>query len=395
MTRVAYFDCFAGASGDMILGALVDAGVSLDELRAALGKLPVTGYDLRFERVTRASLASGRVHVDLDGRPQPQRSLADITAIIASSGLPPVDRERGIAIFQRLADAEAAVHGVGPEEVHFHEVGALDAIVDVMGAVVGLRLLGIEACFVSSMPSGSGSARSAHGSLPVPAPATLELLSRAGAPIRQDGGERGELVTPTAAAVLTTLGLFERPPLTLDRVGYGAGSRDPAEYPNVLRIWVGTTGAAPTRQILQIETNIDDMPAEQFGYVQERLFAVGALDVWFTPVQMKKNRPAAVISALCPAYAESALVEVLLRETTTLGVRLWKVRRHEVERESVTFVSSLGDVGVKLKRLPGERARVAPEYESCRAIALRTGLPLADVYRIVASEAEDRFAGAG
>jgi pyridinium-3,5-bisthiocarboxylic acid mononucleotide nickel chelatase len=391
VTRLAYFDCFAGASGDMILGALVDSGASFEELRAALAGLPVSGYELRFERVRRAGLDAGRVHVDLNDRPQPRRNLKDIIEIIESSGIPPADQQRGVAIFRRLADAEAAVHGIRSDEVHFHEVGAVDAIVDVLGAVIALRLLGIEECFISPLPSGSGSVRSAHGALPVPAPATLELLSRAGAPIRQDGGERGELVTPTAAAILTTVGRFERPPLTLERVGYGAGSRDPVEYPNVLRVWLGAASAVPARRILQIETNIDDMPGEQFGYVQERLFACGALDVWFTPVQMKKNRPAAVISVLCADSAESAIVEVLLRETTTLGLRIWEVRRHEVERESVMFVSSLGEAAVKLKRLPGERSRVAPEYESCRAIALRTGLPLAQVYRVVASEAEEHF----
>jgi uncharacterized protein (TIGR00299 family) protein len=391
VANLAYFDCFAGASGDMILGALVDAGVSPEDLQSQLRRLSLPGYGLRFERVQRAGIAAARVHVDLDDREQPRRQLADIKEIIETSDLPLTDREQGVAIFGRLADAEAAVHGIALDQVHFHEVGAVDAIVDVMGAVIGLRLLGIDACFVSPVPSGSGIAQSSHGALPVPAPATLALLARARAPVRQDAGERGELVTPTAAAILTTLGRFERPMLTLDRIGYGAGSRDPEGYPNVLRIWVGSGEAIPGRRLLQLETNIDDMPAEQFGYVQERLFACGALDVWFTPVMMKKNRPATVISLLCPAATEPAVVDILLRETTTLGLRIWEVRRHEVERESMTFLSSIGEAAVKLKRLPGERARVAPEYDSCREIALRTGLPLPEVYRIVASEAEGRL----
>jgi uncharacterized protein (TIGR00299 family) protein len=392
VSRLAYFDCFAGASGDMILGALVDAGVSFVDLETDIGRLPLDGYGLRFERVSRSGLTAGRVHVDLDAREQPHRRLADITRIIQSSSLPSIDRERGVAVFRRLAEAEASVHGTGINEVHFHEVGAVDAIVDVMGAVIGLRLLGVDDCFVSAVPSGSGTTHSAHGVLPVPAPATMALLSQSHAPIRAEGGERGEMVTPTAAAILTTLGRFERPRMTLEGVGYGAGSRDPAEYPNVLRVWLGKGEWTPARQILQLETNIDDMPAEQFAYVQERLFSSGALDVWFTPVIMKKNRPATVISALFPAAAESALVDVLFQETTTLGLRIWEVRRHEAERESMSFASSLGEAAVKLKRLPGERVRVAPEYDSCREIALRTGLPLPEVYRIIAAEAEERLA---
>jgi pyridinium-3,5-bisthiocarboxylic acid mononucleotide nickel chelatase len=274
------------------------------------------------------------------------------------------------------------------EEVHFHEVGAVDAIVDVMGAVIGLRLLGVDAAYASALPMGNGSARSAHGRIPAPGPATLELLARVNAPIREDAGERGELVTPTGAAILTTLASFSRPAMTLDRVGCGAGGRDPAGIPNVLRVWIGESQDRPARRLLQIETNIDDMPAEHFGYVQERLFAAGALDVWFTAAQMKKNRPATVLSLLCPPAAEPAMVNVLLTETTTLGLRLWEVRRHEAEREVFTFESTLGPVAVKLKRLPNEPPRIAPEYESCREIALRTGISLSEVYRLVAREAE-------
>jgi uncharacterized protein (TIGR00299 family) protein len=372
----------------MLLGALVDAGLGLDDLRRELASLQVGGYTLWAERVQRAGIAATRVHVDLDPDEQPQRHLTDILQLIAASALPAADRERGSLVFQRLAEAEAAVHGTSIEAVHFHEVGAVDAIVDVLGAVIGLRLLGVEQCFASPVPTGSGTARAEHGQIPVPAPATLELLARAGAPLRADGGERGELVTPTGAAVLATLARFERPGMTLERVGYGAGSRDPAERPNVLRLWLGEGESRPARRLLQIETNIDDMPAEHFGYVQERLFAVGALDVWFTPIQMKKNRPATLLSVLCPLEAEAAIAGVLLRETSTLGLRLHEVRRHEAARESLHFHSSLGEAAIKLKRLPGEPPRIAPEYESCRAIALHSGLPLAEVYRRVTAEAE-------
>jgi len=375
----------------MILGALVDVGLSVDALREELGLLRLDGYALRSERVLRAGLAATRVHVDVESGDQPQRRLTDILQIIEGSALPAADCGRGVDVFRRLAQAEAAVHGTSIEEVHFHEVGAVDAIVDIMGAVVGLRLLGIDACYASALPAGSGSARSAHGVIPVPGPATLALLASAGAPIREDAGEHGELVTPTGAAILTALARFERPAMRLERAGYGAGGRDPEGVPNVLRLWLGTGEDTPGRRLLQVETNIDDMPAEQFGYVQERLFACGALDVWFSPVQMKKNRPATVISLLCSPGAEAEVVEVLLRETTTLGLRIWEVRRHEAERESLTFASSLGEAAVKIKRLPGSAPRIAPEYDSCREIALRTGLPLAEVYRIIGSEAEARL----
>ncbi|MGI8553059.1 MAG: nickel pincer cofactor biosynthesis protein LarC [Dehalococcoidia bacterium] len=391
MPLLAYFDCFSGASGDMILGALVDAGVSLDHLRDQLGLLGIAGYQLRAERVMRAGISATQVHVDLEPGEQPHRRLSDLLAIILRSGLPETDKAHASRVFTRLAEAEAAIHGTGVDEVHFHEVGAVDAIVDVVGVIIGLRLLGIEACYASPVPSGNGSARSAHGEIPVPAPATLELLARVGAPIRADSGERGELLTPTGAALLTTLARFARPAMALERVGYGAGGRNPPERPNVLRLWLGRGVQEPAGQLLEIETNIDDMAAEFFGFVQERLFEVGAVDVWFTAIQMKKNRPATKLSLLCPASHESAVVGVLMRETTTLGVRIREVRRHEARRESLRFESSLGDVAVKVKRLEGEAPRVAPEYESCREIALRTGLPLSEVYRVTAREAEARL----
>jgi uncharacterized protein (TIGR00299 family) protein len=388
MAVVAYFDCFSGASGDMILGALVDAGLSIERMRDELRLLHLSGYELRAERLTRAGLAATRVHVDLDDAVQPHRHLSDVHQIIEASDLEPSDKQRGAEIFHRLAQAEATVHGTSVEEVHFHEVGAIDAIVDVMGAVVGLRLLGVETCYASALPAGNGSARSQHGRIPVPGPATLALMAQVNAPLREDLGERGELVTPTGAAILTTLARFERPAMSLKKVGYGAGGRDPADVPNVLRVWLGETQERPVRRLLQIETNIDDMPAEHFGYVQERLFAVGALDVWFTAAQMKKNRPATVLSLLCSEAAEPEVVNVLLRETSTLGLRKWEVRRHEADRESLNFESTLGPAAVKVKRLPNESPRIAPEYESCREIALRTGLPLPEVYRILAVEAE-------
>jgi len=388
MARVGYLDCFSGASGDMILGAMVDAGLSLASLRAELAKLPLTGYRLSARKVRRADLAATQVRVAL-AKKQPSRKLADILSLIEGGSLPPADKEKGVAIFRRLAEAEAKVHGLPLAEMHLHEVGAVDAIVDVMGAVTGLRLLGVEELFASALALGGGTTQSSHGALPVPAPATLELVASVGAPtIAHQGREERELLTPTGAAIITTLAHFQRPAVKVDCVGYGAGSRDIPGWPNVLRLWLGTAVEEARSLMLLAETNIDDMSPEILGYVQERLFVSGAADVWLTPIQMKKGRPGVTLSVLCPVEAEGAIVSLLLRETSTLGVRLREVRRQEAEREVLEFESSLGPAVVKVKRLPGEPPQAAPEYEVCRRLAEASGRPLAEVYRIVQAEAQ-------
>lgn len=391
MSRIAYLDCFSGVSGDMLLGALVDAGLSAEELRSELAKVGVGGYRLDVAKTRRGSLAATQVTVALEEAEQPHRRLADILALIEESGLPPKDKERGGEIFQRLADAEARVHGVEPNEVEFHEVGAVDAIVDVLGAVVGLRLLGIGDVYCSPLPAGGGTIASAHGKLPVPAPATLSLLAEAGAPLAAGPDPGFELVTPTGAAIITSLARFRRPAMTLEATGYGAGARDIDGRPNVLRVWLGRTLSDRPATMLLIETNIDDMAPELYGYAQERLFEAGAADVWLTPVQMKKGRPGVLLAVLCSVELEDAIVQVLLRETSTLGVRVREVARHEAERESLEFESSLGPAAVKVKRLPGQPASVAPEYEVCAQLARERGLPLIEVYRIIQAEATARL----
>ena len=298
----------------------------------------------------------------------------------------------GSRVFQRLAEAEAKVHGETVETVHLHDVGAIDAIVDVMGTVAGLRLLEVEALGSSALPVGSGSVEGPHGTLPVPAPATLELLARAKAPVRAANGGRGELVTPTGAAIVTALAKFERPEMTLERAGYGAGSREIAGRPNVLRLWVGEAVTSATRPMLLIETNIDDMTGELLAYARDRLLEAGAADVWFTSIQMKKGRPGVMLSVICTEAEEEAVARLLLRETSTLGVRVRPIQRWEAEREVIEFESSLGSAAVKVKHIPGEPPRVAPEYEACKRIAEVTGLPLADVYRVVEAEGEARIA---
>ena len=399
MGRIAYLDCFSGVSGDMVLGALVDVGVPLEEMRAELAKLPLAGYSLEARRVTKGGLAAVQAVVRVQERPTP-RALADVTDIIDKSSLPLVDRERGIAVFRRLAEAEAAVHGETVETVHLHDVGAVDAMVDVMGSIAGLRLLGVEALYCSPLPSGEGRVEGRHGTLPLPAPAALELLARAGAPLRATDAGKGELVTPTGAAIVATLASFQRPEMTLERVGYGAGSRELPERPNVLRLWLGQGVAQATRPMILLETNIDDMTGEMLGYVLEKLLAGGAADAWLTPVQMKKGRPGVVLSVICAEVQEEPLARLLLRETTTLGVRVRPVHRWEAEREVVEFESSLGPAAVKVKRLPAGRhglpdepPGVAPEYEACKRLAEASGLPLAEVYRIVKAEGEKSASG--
>ncbi len=390
MTRTAYLDCFSGISGDMLLGALVDAGLDTSSLRDELARLRVEGWSLRTEQVRRAGLTATKAHIDLSETRQPHRRLPDIVSIIGGSSLHEADKQHALDVFRRLADAEARVHGAVPEQIDFHEVGALDAIVDIVGGVVGLRLLGIEQLYCSALPVGGGTVRGAHGALPVPAPATLELIAMANAPLAASSGDRPmEMVTPTGAALVTTLARFERPSMHLATVGYGAGGRDPEGWPNVLRLWLGDAIEPARPAMLLVETNIDDMNPEIYGYVQEKLFAAGAADVWFQSIQMKKNRPGVMLSVLCSADREDAITAVLLRETSTLGVRVSTISRHEAERETFEFASSLGPATVKVKRLPGEPPRVAPEYEACRRLAEARGLPLAEVYRIVAREALD------
>ena len=391
--RIGYFNCFSGVSGDMILGALLDAGLSLDSLTAELARLPLSGYRISAQPASRGVITGMQVIVAVDERAREHRGIKDILSLVENSELSQRAKERSALIFNRLATAEAKVHRVPIEEVHFHELGAIDAIVDVIGAVIGLELLGIEALFCSPLPAGSGTVQTEQGVIPVPAPATLELMATSGAPIRATPSpELGELITPTGAAIVTTLASFESPTLSLERIGYGVGSRELAAMPNVLPLWIGE-GTAEERQLLLMETNIDDMSPELHGYVMERLFEHGALDVWFTPIQMKKNRPAVMLSVLAPPQAEGEIVDTLLRETSTLGLRRQMVGRHESEREIIAFDSSLGRVMVKVKCFRGARISLSPEFEDCRRLAKEHGLPLQEVYRIITAEASAQLLG--
>ncbi len=390
--RVGYLDCFSGVSGDMLLGAILDAGLPFGDLDDALHALPIGGFTFSAGKVKRAGIAATHAVVEVADE-QPARSLDDILEIIAGSRLPPPDKERAGTIFRRLAEAEAKVHGEELGAVHLHDVGAVDAIVDVAGAVAGLRLLGVESLYCSPLPFSSGEVSGPHGKLPLPAPATLALLATASAPMRPLE-EAGELVTPTGAAIVTTLADFSRPAMTIRGVGYGAGTRDPGVRPNVLRLVLGEASAQnPTQPMLLIETNIDDMTPELVAYAQQKLLEAGAADAWVTPVQMKKGRAGVMLSAICSEAQEEAIARLMLRETSTLGVRVRPVHRWEAEREVIEFESSLGPAAVKLKRLPGERPGIAPEFEACRRLAEESGLPLQEVYRTVEREARARLEG--
>jgi pyridinium-3,5-bisthiocarboxylic acid mononucleotide nickel chelatase len=400
MPTAIYFDCFSGISGDMALGALLDAGLSLDALRADLEKLGIAGWSIAAERGMRHYLAGTRALVHAPEQTT-HRHLADVRAIIEASALAPYVKERSLRVFTLLAEAEGQVHGIPAEQVHFHEVGALDAIVDIVGVIAGLALLGVEEVYASPLPLGLGWTRAAHGLLPLPAPAVLALLAAAGAPTLPDEAP-GELVTPTGAALLAGLATFRRPPMRIARVGYGLGMRE-LERPNALRVWIGETPVVGSRSsvaashgqpttdyeqpttdnIVLLETNIDDQPAEQLAYAVERLLALGALDVWLMPIQMKKGRSGTLLSALAPAELEEAAVALIMRETTTLGVRRRSVERHVCEREVVTVATPLGVVRVKRKRWQGEDLGTAPEYEDCARLAREHRVPLREVYRLV------------
>jgi len=376
--KIAYFDCLSGISGDMILGALVDLGVPLESLKAQLQNLKLKGYNLEARIEEIHHLRATQVEVKVSGA-QPDRHLADIRRILEESPLSEGIREKALVVFDRLAEVEAAIHGVSKEEVHFHEVGAVDAIVDVVGSLIGLEILGVEKVYSSPVSLGSGHIKAAHGVLPVPSPATLKLLE--GFPVRKTNIP-AELATPTGVAILTTLAeKSDVPTFQLQKVGYGAGHRKLKEIPNLLRIFLGEVqipGSA--EQLLLVETNIDDMNPELYPHVMERLFESGALDVYLTPVIMKKGRPGMVISALIPMESREVLIQTLYRETTTLGVRVTPVQRWKLPRDIRVVSTPLGEVRVKVSYLDNH-IQMTPEFEDCRRIAREKGMPLREVYQ--------------
>ena len=421
--KVLYFDCFSGASGDMIVGALIDAGVPFEEIRRSLGSLSIDPAAVWVEHVTRAGLsatkfcvrgegAGGHEHPshpapsDLLSHPAPShpapsdapshpapshpshRTLADIYTLLDRSLLSPAGQERAKSLFARLGEVEGAIHGTPPDKVHLHEVGALDSVVDIVSAVCALELVGAERIVSSPLNVGSGTIQSAHGLYPVPAPATLRLLQ--GAPI-YSGPQTVEMVTPTGALLITTYATAfgPVPAMRVRAIGYGAGSRDLRDTPNVLRLMVGETegeaagdsaGAlSPSHSVVVVEAEIDDMNPQIFGVVMDQLLAAGALDVFYTPIQMKKNRPGTLMTVLAPPSARERLTALIFRETTTIGVRYREMTRECLDRETKTVTTPFGAIRFKVARRNGEILNAAPEFDDCVRLASASGRPVKDI----------------
>lgn len=373
--RTLYFDCFAGASGDMILGAMIAAGVEPMALTEQLALLNVQGFAVEFVTVDRSGISAthAKVHTAHEHH---HRHLGDILKIINGSALSDNVKARAGAIFTRLAEAEAHVHNEPVDHIHFHEVGALDAIVDVVGAAICFELLGIERFVCSALHVGSGTVDMAHGRFPVPPPAVVELLK--GVPVYSTD-VKGELVTPTGAAIIATVcsEFGALPTMTLSQSGYGAGTREYERFPNALRVLIGDDAASAARErLLMIETNIDDLSPQIFGHVLERALEMGALDCYFTPIQMKKNRPGVLLSILCRNDDRDKLSEMVFAETTTLGLRSYPVERRALERIMQQVETPYGPIDVKVARLHGQVLTTMPEYEQCREAALTAKVPL-------------------
>jgi hypothetical protein len=382
--KVLHFDCFSGISGDMTLGALIDAGVPADAVRDAIASLGLP-IEIEIEKVRKGGFAATHVRVEAPEE-DTHRHLPDVEAILSRGRLTDRQRELALRIFRRLAEAEAAAHGLPLDRVHFHEVGALDSIADIAGAAVALDLIGAERITSRSVPTGHGTVKCAHGIMPIPTPGTAALLK--GVPLAPSAIQ-AELTTPTGAAILTTVvqEWTETPALTIEQIGHGAGTKNFPEQPNLLRVFVGeatspalTPGGYEADQVWVLETNLDDLPAEVIGYCFEQLLAAGALDVFTTPIQMKKSRPGVLLSVLAPREALPALEEVLFRETTTLGVRRYAVTRHKLHREARTVETPWGPVQGKVAWREGRPPTFSPEYEDCARLAREQGIALRHVY---------------
>ncbi len=405
--KILYLDCFGGISGDMVLGALIDAGVPPASVAEQLKHLGLAGYSLNVYQAQTHGFRGTRFVVEPAwNHYQPRRTWEDIARIIASSGLAPEIKERSLVIFEKLARAEGKVHGIPPEKVHFHEIGAVDSIVDIVGTAIALHEAGIEKVYCSPLPAGYGCVRTAHGLLPVPAPATAELLK--GLPIRPVQVE-GELVTPTGAAIAAALaeGFGPVPAMRIEQTGYGLGSNDHG-LPNFLRIFIGekpeelaekhpdkNKSQAPgfEQEISLLETAVDDLNPEIMAYAAEKLLAAGALDVWITPVIMKKGRPGSLLTVLCLPEKEDEFRQIIFAETSTLGVRVRREKRHCLPRRQMSVKTGYGEVRVKIAAAgDGPGHQISPEYEDCRRLAREKGVPLKNVY-VAAVEAAQKSTG--
>jgi len=392
--KICYLDLSCGLSGDMLAAALLDLGVPLGRLKSYLEKVPLEGYAVSMSRVKRSGFDANRFEVRIaEGITSSHRSLKDIEEIISSSALCERVQDKCVRVFRRLAAAEAKAHGKSVEDLKFHEVGATDSIIDVVSAVVLLELLGVEKLYASSFSTGSGFVEAAHGRIPLPAPATAELLK--GFPVRFAVRE-GEVTTPTGAAIVTTLAdsIGAMPAMKVLGVGRGAGANDPAGFPNILRAFLAEASEEPrSEDVWLIEVNLDDFPPEQFEVTFERLFSAGALDVFVVPILMKKGRPAHLLSVICAPEVREAVEEIIFSETTTFGLRRVKMERSTLEREFSTVETPLGTIKVKLGKRGGRLISVSPEFEECKRIAKERGVPLRKVFQLAHSAALSLFEG--
>jgi uncharacterized protein (TIGR00299 family) protein len=386
--KVAHFDCFSGISGDMTLGALIDAGVDAEAIRSGIASLGLP-IRLEIEKVRKGNFAATYVHVEAPEE-DTHRFLPDVEEILGRGHLTARQRELALRIFRRLAEAEAAVHGMPLEKVHFHEVGALDSLADIAGSAIGLDLLGVDRFTSRSVPTGSGMVPCAHGLMPIPAPGTAELLK--GVPLAKSE-IKAELTTPTGAAILTSIvrEWIDQPVMTVERIGHGAGKRNFVEQPNILRLFVGEVPGLPSVGLENdcvwvLETNLDDLPAEVIGYCYERLFAAGALDVYTVPIFMKKNRPGVQLSVIAPESAVPELEDILFRETTTLGIRRCRMERTKLNRRAHTVSTPWGTVQGKLAWRGNQPPIFSPEYEDCARIAREHKIPLREVFKKLATD---------
>ena len=393
-TRIAYIQPIGGASGDMMLGALTDLGMPIEHLEAELGKLNVGGHRLEARQETRCEMRGTYLNVELEDKTR--YSPRQLLETVEGSSLSQPVIERSCEVLKALWTAESRVHGETPDILELEELGSVDTLVDVVGSVVGFEYLGVDGIHAGPLVIGNATPPRWAGGYSNPAPATLELIAAAGAPVIGDKPmyeEAGELTTPTGAALITTLASFGRPAFAVDRVGLGLGTKDPAGFPNALRVWLGELAQAESASAVQqgevvlLETNLDDVSGLVLGYTQERLFAIGALDVWNTPILMKKNRPATLLSVLVLKDKEREATEVILRETPTLGIRTRPVDRYVAGRQMVTIETKMGPISVKVKLLDGKAISAAPEPDEVRRIALESGTPFQEVYQQATEEA--------
>jgi len=379
-SKIAYFDCCSGISGDMVLGALIDCGLDIKVLRKELAKLPVKGYSISASKDERHHITGINFCVRFKDSHH-HRTFKEIKTLISRSSLSQRTKGLSISIFETLANAEAKVHGCKADDVHFHEVGAVDSIIDIVGTAIAVEYSGIEKVYASSLPLGSGWVNMSHGKMPVPAPATLEILQ--GVPIAKSI-VASELTTPTGAAIIKTLAedFGSMPHMRIEKTGYGIGDKNFKEIPNILRVVIGKGEACPER-LLVLETNIDDMNPQIYDYLMSRLFKKGALDVFLIPIQMKKGRPAILLKALCNENKKDMLMNIIFKETTTIGIRSYEVDRRCLERNIKEVSTPYGKVKVKVSEKDGKLINIQPEYEDCKKLAEKKNIPLKEVIDMV------------